>query len=183
MFTQMPRYKCHKEVRALKIKEVLSEPRIYLVFEGEFDSKEVTAEWFRKHKPESGGYFVVYSDGYESYSPAKAFEEGYAVINQRGGIMLTEEQKAEMLDTLTASIRVPVAGVGDWIKAFGLFKQISDLLQQLGLTKGEIWDKAIKIIEAIQANLPEILTIINAVLALFGKSPIDAPTLATLIGS
>jgi hypothetical protein len=24
---------------------------------------------------EAGGYFVVYEDGYESFSPAKAFEE------------------------------------------------------------------------------------------------------------
>lgn len=33
-----------------------------------------------KHKPVAGGYFVVYEDGYESFSPAKAFEEGYTRI-------------------------------------------------------------------------------------------------------
>ncbi len=37
----------------------------------------VSQEWLDKHKPEIGGYFVVYEDGYQSYSPAKAFEEGY----------------------------------------------------------------------------------------------------------
>jgi hypothetical protein len=30
--------------------------------------------------PQPGGYFVVYKDGYKSFSPAKAFEEGYTRI-------------------------------------------------------------------------------------------------------
>ena len=33
-----------------------------------------------RHKPKAGGYYVVYDDGYKSYSPAKAFEEGYVRI-------------------------------------------------------------------------------------------------------
>jgi hypothetical protein len=33
-----------------------------------------------KHKPEVGGYYVVYKEGYKSFSPAGAFEEGYALI-------------------------------------------------------------------------------------------------------
>jgi len=37
----------------------------------------VDAKYMRKHKPQVGGYFVVYKDGYKSYSPAQAFEEGY----------------------------------------------------------------------------------------------------------
>lgn len=30
--------------------------------------------------PAAGGYYVVYEDGYQSYSPAKAFEDGYAPV-------------------------------------------------------------------------------------------------------
>ena len=37
-------------------------------------------EWLDKHNPEVGGYYVVYEDGYKSFSPAKAFEEGYTLI-------------------------------------------------------------------------------------------------------
>jgi hypothetical protein len=33
-----------------------------------------------KHKPEVGGYYVVYKDGYRSFSPAEAFETGYEKI-------------------------------------------------------------------------------------------------------
>lgn len=37
-------------------------------------------DWYYKHKPHPGGYYVVYADGYKSYSPAKAFEDGYTRI-------------------------------------------------------------------------------------------------------
>jgi hypothetical protein len=37
----------------------------------------VSVEFVMKHKPEVGGYFVQYADGYKSFSPAQAFEEGY----------------------------------------------------------------------------------------------------------
>ena len=30
--------------------------------------------------PRVGGYYVVYADGYKSFSPATAFEEGYTKI-------------------------------------------------------------------------------------------------------
>jgi hypothetical protein len=38
---------------------------------------QVSDEYLLKHKPEVGGYYVQYDDGYKSFSPAKAFEEGY----------------------------------------------------------------------------------------------------------
>jgi bacterioferritin-associated ferredoxin len=37
-------------------------------------------EFVDKHKPQVGGYIVIYDDGYTSFSPAKAFEEGYTRI-------------------------------------------------------------------------------------------------------
>ncbi len=37
-------------------------------------------DYMRKHQPKIGGYFVVYKDGYKSFSPAEAFEEGYTRI-------------------------------------------------------------------------------------------------------
>jgi hypothetical protein len=41
---------------------------------------DVDGDFITKHKPEAGGYFVVYDDGYASFSPAKAFEEGYTQL-------------------------------------------------------------------------------------------------------
>ena len=37
----------------------------------------VSGDYLGKHTPQLGGYYVVYDDGYSSFSPAKAFEEGY----------------------------------------------------------------------------------------------------------
>ncbi len=58
--TPMPKYRCHKEVWALKIADVI--------------------KYVRKHDPKPGGYYVVYEDGYTSWSPADAFEGGYTRI-------------------------------------------------------------------------------------------------------
>ena len=73
--TEMPRYKCHKRVWALKIAAV--EREILRFVEERYAPRYVGLSYVSKHSPEPGGYFVVYHDGYQSYSPAKAFEEGY----------------------------------------------------------------------------------------------------------
>ncbi len=82
---EMPRYKCHKEVHALKIAEVIDPTKPNEETDGSrllrgdegFAPIRVDHEFVRKHKPEAGGYYVVYADGYKSFSPAKAFEDGY----------------------------------------------------------------------------------------------------------
>lgn len=37
-------------------------------------------DYMAKHRPEVGGYYVVYPDGYASYCPTKPFEDGYTII-------------------------------------------------------------------------------------------------------
>lgn len=78
---EMPKYECHKIVHALKIAALDPIPqtertRITPEDEG-YASFEVDPAWIAKHEPQEGGYYVVYEDGYASYSPAKAFESGY----------------------------------------------------------------------------------------------------------
>jgi hypothetical protein len=93
--TPMPLYKCHKEVWALKIAEIHKEEfpattgehpmggavvaagAILVPAESCFAPFLVDGEYLRKHNPQPGGYYVVYKDGYKSFSPAAAFEEGY----------------------------------------------------------------------------------------------------------
>lgn len=76
---ELPRYQCHKKVSALKIANVVPSPRGMLIgFDDQrYAPHEVSEDWYYKHDPEVGGYFVVYEDGYQSYSPAAAFEGGY----------------------------------------------------------------------------------------------------------
>jgi hypothetical protein len=77
----MPRYKSNKEVWALKIKSIGAEKdggaTLHFVEESLYGPRKTSSEYVQKHNPKPGGYFVVYKDGYESWSPAKAFEEGY----------------------------------------------------------------------------------------------------------
>lgn len=82
---EMPRYQSHKTAWALRIRDL--KPRIpddgTLLLTPDEDGYApfvLDAAYVAKHKPEAGGYYVVYEDGYKSFSPAKAFEDGYTKI-------------------------------------------------------------------------------------------------------
>lgn len=87
---EMPVYQCHKRVWALKIKEIKldgeGEDResdgsaIITPVEDGYAPFKVPPGYVQKHQPKAGGYYVVYDDGYKSFSPAKAFEEGYSLL-------------------------------------------------------------------------------------------------------
>lgn len=91
--SEMPRYRSHKEVHALKIasieydltkahaenRETDGSATITPVEDG-YAPFKVAGEYVRKHEPKEGGYYVVYEDGYKSWSPAEAFEKGYTRI-------------------------------------------------------------------------------------------------------
>lgn len=113
--TPMPRYRCHKEVWALKIAQIVREQmpqftgalckgsaslgtacgecercvwekehgpqKTFIVpVEAGFVPLEIDADYLSRHGPQAGGYYVVYKDGYRSFSPAETFEEGYSRI-------------------------------------------------------------------------------------------------------
>ena len=80
-----PRYRCHKEVQALKIGavEVMPDGSALLEIADEgssgsgFSPVPVDKSMIARYIPHFGDYLVIYADGYRSISPAKAFEEGY----------------------------------------------------------------------------------------------------------
>lgn len=77
---QLPQYQSHKKVWALKIKHIELRAAYSHVIHPADDGYapfEVSDEYVQKHNPQAGGYFVVYEDGYRSWSPAEAFESGY----------------------------------------------------------------------------------------------------------
>lgn len=97
---EMPRYKCHKEVWALKIAAVEldsdkaakenceTDGSAMLVPEDtRYAPLRVDSAWLRRNpKVEAGGYFVQYqrqpgeTEFYTAYSPAAAFEDGYTLV-------------------------------------------------------------------------------------------------------
>lgn len=79
----LPRYQCHKKVWALKIAAI--------EFNANGDAKIAVKEDFLpldvknfkntfKGDENDLGYYIQYEDGYISWSPTKAFEDGYTKI-------------------------------------------------------------------------------------------------------
>lgn len=90
---EMPRYRSHKEVWALKIQRIKFDSDVAQEENRETDGSatiypeekgyapiKVNREYVSKHNPQAGGYYVVYADGYKSWSPAEAFEDGYTRV-------------------------------------------------------------------------------------------------------
>lgn len=82
---ELPIYQCHKKVRAAKIADIGfildGDSTAIMYLDGINNGLVVDIDYIKKHCPQNGGYYVVYDDGYESYSPAEAFENGYTKIS------------------------------------------------------------------------------------------------------
>lgn len=77
--TELQRWKCHKEVRAGRIVEIRDAGKTWVLGNGA--KVEVSPELASRVKGLIlSGYYVLYEDGYESWSPARAFETGYTKI-------------------------------------------------------------------------------------------------------
>lgn len=72
---EMPRYKSHKTVHALEI-ATINGHRLTFKDEG-YASMMCEGSLFGRYTPVPGDFLVVYEDGYKSFSPRKAFLEGY----------------------------------------------------------------------------------------------------------
>ena len=80
----LPKYRCHKEVWALKIADISkTEEGIYLIVpeNKNYNPFVVPFSYIEKHNPFAGGYYVLYKGGYESFSPEKEFIDGYIDIS------------------------------------------------------------------------------------------------------
>lgn len=87
----MQKFKSHKVVEAAKIARISLRERgsdwdLWLIFE-DTSYVVVPRNWADRHAPRPeeleslvGGYLVRYLDGYTSWSPAEAFEEGYTSL-------------------------------------------------------------------------------------------------------
>jgi len=85
--TNLKKYKCNKIVEGAEI--------IYIDYNAGMSKDKSTKysnivtidgtitvdnKYIEKHEPKVGGYYVRYKDGYQSFSPKEAFEEGYTEI-------------------------------------------------------------------------------------------------------
>jgi len=149
---EMPLYKCHKEVWALKIKEIRQ------AAPADQERRHAGGDWLLipedpgygpvcvghdeyvvKHKPQAGGYYVVYDDGYKSYSPAKAFEDGYAPI--RSAVATVQAQ----IQAVSTAPRVTPADIEANIASEHYFTAG----QGVGEVRSTDYPSALKICEAL----------------------------------
>lgn len=82
--TELPKWQCHKVVHALKINvvEYMPDDMVMLQFhDTRFAPIQVST--IRRPKPSNDWYYVVYPDGYFSFSPTKEFEDGYTLIGPK----------------------------------------------------------------------------------------------------
>lgn len=140
----LPQYKCHKVVRAGRIHSCIA--GVLSVQVGntkavvEFD---VGREWVKKHQPERDGYFVVYEDGYQSYSPAAAFEAGYSLIidkDSNGTVLAQNADGTEALyfqDSTPASTEIDL-DAADFSDALMWLKE-GKLVQRAGWNGAGQW--------------------------------------------
>lgn len=77
---EMPVYTSHKKVRALEIATVAGHDIGF--FGADFPPLHCKPEMFARYTPMPGDFYVVYEDGYASFSPRKAFLEGYTPEGQ-----------------------------------------------------------------------------------------------------
>lgn len=84
---EMPKYRCHKEVWALRIAaiEIHNDGSATVTPADEgyapfATNNEWAARFHGSH--EDTGYYVQYKDGHTSWSPTDAFVEGYSLIKK-----------------------------------------------------------------------------------------------------
>lgn len=85
---EMPRYRSNEKVWALKLAsaEVLADGSVKIVpADHHYDAMTQSPEWgtrFKGGETDDPGYLVIYSSGYESWFPTRAFEDEYTAYGQ-----------------------------------------------------------------------------------------------------
>jgi hypothetical protein len=125
----LPKYRCHKVVGAVQINGIDHKQNpditgnsaagsygaIITPRHSTLHAFEVSAEYVIKHRPEVGGYYVVYEDGYASYSPAEAFESGYALIDESDEMpWFRDDLRTESCLLLVSDTAAPIELIATW---------------------------------------------------------------------
>lgn len=83
---QLPKYTCHKVVSAGRILAIETVDAVWksraVMVVGVRDLQVefiCSGSMFARFEPSPGDYLAIYEDGYQSFSPKKAFEEGYTL--------------------------------------------------------------------------------------------------------
>lgn len=76
---EMPLYRSHKIIAALEIADFKANSVIEFK-DDRFAPAGISLEMLARYRPVKGDFYVVYEDGYRSFSPRKAFLDGYSKL-------------------------------------------------------------------------------------------------------
>lgn len=99
----LPKYKCHKTVQADKIVNI-EYSRIADTYDLTLECGQVITvdkKFVARALPSKGDYYIVYEDGYKSWSPKEAFEGGYTRIDGISTFKVTYDSDDEPKPPLT----------------------------------------------------------------------------------
>lgn len=128
---ELPKFLCTKKVWAIKITDTQPgirtrenpEPSTKLIPEDKkFSPIIVDWKFVKKHSPITEGYFVLYEDGYVSFSPVEPFENGYILDTEKRDDKAREDH--EYLVELAKK-----ASSGDMVAALELGKAMAPLIK------------------------------------------------------
>lgn len=150
-------FKCHKVVSAFKIGGI--EPSENTSTSVNLLNEEGTVfpipkEWVKKRDPAVGGYVVRYSDGYISFSPSEAFEEGYSEI-----FFDTDHATATLrssMDAINSQISPPLKPSSAECIAQEFRDKFHDRLgtsETLGKAYSDLMDKSQEAIDELEKNI------------------------------
>lgn len=137
----MKKYKCHKVVWASKIRSIEMNPdgSGESLLHCESERVFVNSRFMDKNQPQEGGYYVKYEDGYESYSPAEAFEKGYCLLSH----CMAEE---EINNSLFTQKHTKVRASNNNFNAYHDFRVLNDVghpLAEIHFQEGPIQEHGV----------------------------------------
>lgn len=129
----MPKYQCHKVVSALKIFDVVQAPDGgYTLYphDPRYAPIQVTKDWYETRigkvtdpGDQTRGYFVQYENQFTSWSPIRAFEDGYVLEDDadasiiHGAARAAHESNRILCQALGDNSQVPWEQAPDWQKS------------------------------------------------------------------
>jgi hypothetical protein len=151
MAKELPVYVSHKKVRAREIRSIghyRTGPNDRLEREIVFADPEhgsifVPGDMFTRYVPMPGDYYVLYEDGYASFSPRKAFLEGYSHASE--GNVLMER----LNDLATTPAGVAPEKTPEWLRGLDWFQQLARVAREAYVTINSLKQQ----IERLQADV------------------------------
>lgn len=104
MSIELPKYRCHKIVGALEIREAEycnGYAMLHFVDAERHEPIRISKDMFARYRPGPGDYYVVYDDGYPSISPKAAFESGYSPVGAMQEIIEPSDDERSEWPTAT----------------------------------------------------------------------------------